>query len=130
MEKKESFKGVIIEESLENKGVLQDVTILETEVKPVTEWHKTPWLKQWTLQTVEFPEDKAESIAQRISQSLDKLHPNSWYADFKTKEKHIIVFPNKVFMIDRTQEEYEKVISYGRFIGIPEIQLDFSPEVA
>ena len=35
-----SYKGVIIEESLENKDVLKDVTILSTKVEEVTERDK------------------------------------------------------------------------------------------
>jgi len=52
-----NYKGVIIEESLENKDVLRDVVILSTKVEQVTEKHKTPYLKQWTLYTVELPEE-------------------------------------------------------------------------
>ena len=44
-----NFNGVIIEESLENKDVLRKVKILKTDIEPVTEGHKTPWVKQWTL---------------------------------------------------------------------------------
>lgn len=46
------YRGVIIEESLENKDILKDVKILETKVEKVVEEHKTPWIKQWTLHTV------------------------------------------------------------------------------
>ena len=38
-----NFNGVIIEESLENKDVLQKVKIIKTKVEEVTEEHKTPW---------------------------------------------------------------------------------------
>lgn len=48
------YKGVIIEESLENKDVLDHVTIVSTKVEPVTTGHQTPWVKQWTLHTVEI----------------------------------------------------------------------------
>ncbi|MBI2665806.1 hypothetical protein HYX12_04250 [Candidatus Woesearchaeota archaeon] len=53
------FKGVIIEESLARKEILQKIKILSTKIEPVTEKHKTPWLKQWTLHTVEVPESQA-----------------------------------------------------------------------
>ena len=52
------YRGVIIEESLEDKDVLKEVRILSTKVEPVTEKHKTPRIKQWTLHTVEIPEDR------------------------------------------------------------------------
>ena len=40
------YKGVIIEESLENKDILKDVKVLDTKVEEVVEEHKTPWIKQ------------------------------------------------------------------------------------
>ena len=52
----ETFKGVVIKESLERNEILQELKILRTKVEPVTEKHKTPWIKQWTLHAVEIPE--------------------------------------------------------------------------
>jgi len=122
-----NYKGIIIEESLENKEVLKDLKIIKTEVEPVTEKDKTPWLKNWTMHTVEIEEDKAEKIAEKISKSLEKEH--NWYADFKNDKMHFIIFKNKIFHISRKKEEYEKVKKYGITIGIPDYQLDFSPDI-
>ncbi|MFH1392976.1 MAG: hypothetical protein ABIG73_01145 [Patescibacteria group bacterium] len=126
----ENYKGVIIEESLENKDVLKEVKILETEVEPVTSEHETPWLKQWTLHTVEISEDNAEAIAEKISHALDRGHGASWYADFKNNETHFIIFRDKVFKIDRkSKEQYDKAKEYGISLGIPEHQVDFHPDI-
>lgn len=125
-----NYKGIIIEESLENKDILKNIKILSTEIEKVTEKHKTPWLSQWTLHTVEIPEDKAEEIAKRISQSLDRDHGGSWYADFKNDAYHYIIFQNKVFFIDRNNKaEYDEATQYGISLGIPDYQVDFSPHV-
>lgn len=43
-----NYKGVIIEESLENKDILDKISILATKKEIVTEKHKTPWVRQWT----------------------------------------------------------------------------------
>jgi len=124
----ENFVGVIIEESLERKGVLRKVKILSTKVEWVTEKHKTPWIKKWTLHTVEILEDEADSIAKEISHSLDSKH--DWYADFKTDSLHYIIFRDKVFKINRTsKEQYNKATKYGISLGIPKYQVDFSPHV-
>jgi len=124
----DNYQGIIIEESLEDKDVLKDVEILETNVETVTEKHKTPWLKQWTLHTVEIPEDTVGEIVEKISKSLDREH--SWYADFKNPETHYIIFRDKVFKVNRNKkEEYDEVIKYGVSLGIPDYQLDFSPEI-
>lgn len=123
-----NYKGVIIEESLENKNILKDVKILSTNVEPVVEKHKTPWLKQWTLHTVEIPEDKADALADGLSKALESEH--NWYADFKNETTHYIIFKNKVFKIDRTsKKQYDEAKEYGTSLGIPPYQVDFHPEV-
>lgn len=119
-----NFIGVIIEESLENKEVLKKVKILSTKVEQVVKEHETPWLSQWTLHTVEISEKDAGKIAEEISKSLDRNHGGSWYADFKNETHHYIIFPDKVFFIDRkNKEQYAKAKRYGISLGIPECQL-------
>lgn len=126
----DNYKGVIIEESLENRDVLKKVKIISTEVEKATEEHKTPWLSQWTLHTVEIPGSEAEEIAEKISQSLDREHGGSWYADFKNNTAHYIIFRNKVFKIDRgSKKQYDEVVKFGASLGIPDYQLDFSPDI-
>ena len=122
------YKGVIIEESLENKDILKDMKILETKVEEVTEEHKTPWIKQWTLHTIEIPENQAKNVAEKISMALDSKH--DWYADFKNDTHHYIIFRNKVFFVNkRSKEQYDEAKKYGISLGIPEYQVDFHPEV-
>jgi len=122
------YTGVIIEESLENKDILKDVNVSSTKVEEVTERHRTPWIKQWTLHTVEIPENQADGIAETISKSLDSQHP--WYADFKNDSFHYIIFRNKFFKIERSKkEQYDEVIKFGLSLGIPDYQLDFSPHI-
>lgn len=124
-----NYKGIIIEESLENKDILKKVKILKTKVEKVTGEHQTPYLEQWTLHTVEITENQAEEITKEISKSLDSAHSN-WYADFKNDSYHYIIFSNKVFKIDRSRkEQYNKVTKYGVSLGIPDYQLDFSPDI-
>lgn len=122
------YRGVIIEESLENKDILKDVKILETKVEEVTEEHKTPWIKQWTLHTVEIPENQAKDVAEKISKALDYEH--DWYADFKNDTHHYIIFRNKIFFVDKqSKQQYDEAKKYGISLGIPEYQVDFHPEV-
>ena len=120
-----NYKGVIIEESLADKAVLQQVKIISTKVELITEKHKTPWLKQWTLHTVEIPEAQAKEVAEALSHAIDTTHA-SWYADFKTETHHYIIYPDKVFFIDRTKkEEYDEASKYGISLGIPDYQVNF-----
>lgn len=124
-----NFSGVIIEESLIDKTVIADANILSTRTELVNEKHKTPWVTQWTMYTVEVPPQDAAGYAQRVSQALDDTH--SWYADFKNETEHYVVYPNKVFHItDRSDaHQYDEATQYGISIGIPAYQVDFSPHV-
>lgn len=124
-----TFNGIIIEESLTDNFVLNDVNIISTKVEPVTEKHKTPWVKQWTMHTVEIPTDKVDEVAKKISKALDKEH--DWYADFKTETEHFVIYTDKVFHItDRTdKKQYDEATEYGISIGIPDYQVDFSPHL-
>ncbi len=123
-----SFVGVIIEESLENKSVLKKLKILSTKVEEVTEEHKTPWVKQWTLHTVEILENQTDEIAEDLSKSLDSEH--SWFASFKNDKFHYVIFRDKVFKVDRSRPgQYNDVAKYGLSLGIPDYQLDFSPHI-
>ena len=124
-----NFTGVIIEESLMDKSVLDDVKIVSTKVEPVTEEHKTPWVKQWTMHDVEIPADKAAEVAEKISKALD--HEHNWYVDYKTDKEHFVIYTNKVFHItDRSDKaQYDEATKYGISIGIPDYQVDFSPHI-
>ncbi len=118
-----NYKGVIIEESLKSPVMPEGLRIISTEVKEVTKHHKTPWLKKWTLHTVEVEENRAEEVAHKISHSLETEH-GAWYADFKNGRVHYVIFPNKVFNVT-DKNEYQKVRDYGLSLGIPDYQLAF-----
>jgi len=120
-----NYKGIIIEESLGDPAILSEVEILETKIVPVRPEHKTPWVLQWTLHTVELPVDRADWIADEISKSIDVEHPH-WYSDFKNDTHHYIVYLLKVFKVDLSDpSQYEEAKKHGRRLGIPEQQLDF-----
>jgi hypothetical protein len=62
-----NYKGTIIKESLKDTSILEEVKILDTKTEKVTEKHKTPWLKQWTIVSIEVNADKAAKISKRLS---------------------------------------------------------------
>jgi ATP-dependent protease HslVU (ClpYQ) ATPase subunit len=119
------YTGIIIEESLSNTAILQDVNIVNTDIEPVTNKHKTPWVNWWTKHTVEIQPSQAGIIAERLKDSLDKEH--AWYADFKSDGYHYIIFNDKIFKVLRKHpEEYDQVSRHGISLGIPKYQLDFT----
>ncbi len=123
-----TYRGIIIEESLSDKTVIDSMTIVATKVEAVTPQHKTPWVQNWTLHTVEIANNKAEETAARLNQSLDKDH--AWYADFKNERTHFVIFKDQFFKIDRSHlSHYDEAIRHGLSLGIPDYQLDFSSAV-
>lgn len=125
-----NYKGDIIEESLADKATLKNVNIIATRVETVTPDHKTPWLRQWTLHAIDVPEDNAATVAENLSHTIETEHSN-WYIDFKNETTHYVIFPGKIFKVNRSRpEEYKPVVSYGAKHGIPRHQLDLSPEIA
>lgn len=117
-----NYKGVIIEESLEDKTVLNALQIISKKIEKVTLKHQTPWLSQWTLDTFEISENEAEKIAAILSRALSPHH--GWYVDFRNFNFHFVIFKNKIFMLDRTKKtDYEEMIEYGLSVGTPSHQL-------
>ncbi|MBI1308906.1 MAG: hypothetical protein GC129_03465 [Proteobacteria bacterium] len=122
------LRGILIEESLHDKSVLAGLAVESTEVEPVTAAHQTPWIQQWTMHTVAIPPEQAAEVAEKISHALDKQ--GNWYADFKDNELHYVIFSDKVFRIERAYpEQYQAATKHGTSLGIPDYQLDFSPDI-
>lgn len=124
-----TFRGTIIEESLKDLSVLGDVKVVSTKVVPATERHKTPWVKQWTLHTVEVPQERVVEVTENIRRALDRQH--NWYADYKSDKEHFIIYRDKVFHItDRSNKaQYDEATEHGIAVGIPDYQVDFSPHI-
>jgi len=120
------YRGVIIEESLGDKKILDSLKILSTRVSEVTAKHQTPDLKRWTLHTVEIEQGRADEVARQIARSIG---PNRWYADFNNGTDHYIVYKDKIFHCDMNSEaDYAAAKQYGISLGIPPYQVDFHPK--
>ncbi len=120
------YNGVIIEESLSDKTILKDITIVKTRRERVIAKHQTPWLTQWTLHTITIKEDSMGKVADDLSKSIDESHASSWYMDFKNEKFHYIIFKNKIFRVDIANPVmYKSAREYGLSLGIPSYQMQF-----
>lgn len=119
-----NFKGVIIAESLQDKSVLNKLLIIKTDIEIVTKSHQTPWLKQWTLHTVEIPFDTMDETAKEIQNSLEKQH--NWYAHFWNNDSLCVIFRDKIYKLPKDDKNtWQEAIEYGISLGIPKQQLEF-----
>lgn len=119
-----NFKGVIIEESLTDFSIINELEIIDTYISETTSKEETPWLDKWTLQTVIIKENNIDDISNKLSKLIDTNHCNNWYCDFRNKEYHYVIFSNKVFVLNRKKKkDYEDMRLYALSIGLPEHQL-------
>jgi hypothetical protein len=88
------LKGVIIEESLNDKSILKEFKIIKTDIEKVTDKHRTPWLTKWTCHKVEVPDSDIDSVCSKIQKSMDKTH--EWYVDLKNKRFEITIFKDDI----------------------------------
>jgi len=121
------YEGVVVEESLKEKSVLDSLFITSTKVEPVTPEHHTPWLRQWTRHAILIPAEDAAIIALQLGVAIDR---RGWCVDYKNSTTHFVIYPGKIFKIDRQRpEHYASAVAYGLSIGVAEYQLDFGPAI-
>lgn len=104
------YKGIIIEESLENRNILDEAKIIESKVSEDGEGHMYT-----VLVSPEYPE--------RLAQNLKD---GTWYAHFWNGRNVIAVFKGKTVRFNFDDKStWKEALEYGRSLGIPEEQLDF-----
>jgi hypothetical protein len=115
--------GLLIKESLADIHVLELVHINKTESWQVN----NPAAYQpamWTALSFEAEDSQADAIAEKLSQAL-KLQ--GWYINASTAMHVYVLFPSKVFKYRRGDSiQRDEAKRYGRSVGIPESQLDWS----
>jgi hypothetical protein len=104
------YKGTIIENSLADKKILQQVQIIRT--------YKT---NDWILHDVIVAKDKVPLL----SKALDE---GPWYIHLwlEGSDDIRVIFKNRTFWIKASDPlTWKDAIKYGKSISIPEEQLDF-----
>jgi hypothetical protein len=104
------YQGTIIEESLENKGILRNLAVLSSRLSEDGEWH---------MYKVQVTEDQIKELSKHIK-------PRKWYAHFWYKDDVIVIFKDRIFrFLYSDKATWRDAIMYGISVGIPEEQLDF-----
>lgn len=104
------WTGTIIENSLEDKSILNEVEIVKS-------WEST----HWKLYDIHIEESKALEFGKYLADG-------PWYVHFwePGKDEVLVVFKNKHFKILHSdQNTWADAIQYGESVGIPKEQLDF-----
>ena len=112
----EKFKGCIVEESLIDNRVLNDIEI--TKLKIAKDERPS---KRWHIYNVLLDEEKIKELQVYLK--------DKWYMHFWNDEILIVVFKNEKFVVEVNEKEtWKPAIDYGISIGIPKEQLDFVME--
>ena len=75
----------------------------------------------WTLIDVEGPDALADE-----AWSAGLFENQTWYADFRVAQEHVVVFPGRVFRYAVGDHAARRAaVEYGRRTGVPEPQLDW-----
>ena len=107
------YKGVIIEESLEDNIILNDFNIVGFKITD-----DVIFSERWHLYTIQASIQEIE----RISKSIK----SGWYAHFWKDRNMIVVFKNKLFEFNYDDKSsWQPAVEYGLSVGIPKEQLDF-----
>ena len=107
------YKGVIVEESLEDNRILNDFKIIDfrisKEENPADRWH---------LYTVQVSKEDSVRLSKNIKQK--------WYMHFWKGRNVIAIFKDKKFEFNFDDKStWKSVVEYGLSLGIPKEQLDF-----
>jgi hypothetical protein len=108
------YKGIIVEESLEDNRILNEIDIIDFRISK-----DENLADRWHLYTVKVTKDDIQKVSRYIKSG-------KWYMHFWNGNEIIAVFKDKVFEFKHDQKEtWKDACDYGRSLGIPKEQLDF-----
>ncbi len=111
------YKGTIVEESLEDNRILNDITIVGVRISrdenPSDRWH---------LYTVNVSHHDIDTLSKYIK-------AGKWYMHFWNGNDVIAVYKDRIFEFNYdAKETWKEALEYGRSLEIPEDQLTFEAE--
>lgn len=119
------YTGLIIKESLEKSDIFKDneLKISKTESWELGARAADFQPKTWTAIFIEGEEEKIDVIAKKISKSILP----KWYANVSNNTTEYVIFHEKIFKHKKgNKKDAKEAISYGKSVGIPEHQLDWT----
>lgn len=117
-----NYKGTIILESLKTDDVIKHLTITSKEVWNVDN-NNIYQPNIWTAISFENSDEKIEIVLETIKSNLKTF----WYVDISDESKKYIIYPGKIISYYLNDKNgMQEAIDYGKSIGIPDSQLDWS----
>lgn len=114
MEIKKDYKGVIVEESLMDNRILNELEITSIRISK----DENP-NERWHLYSINVSKEEITKISKNLKST-------KWYSHFWKGKEVIAVFKNKTFTFDYDNKKtWKQAVDHGLSIGIPKEQLDF-----
>ena len=119
------IEGTLITESLHVGTTLQNLTLTVRKISRYRAQGTTADQPDiWTTLDFEAAEAEAGDLAQTFAHALDQP---GWYVNFQSPTESVIIFPGRIFRYPRGDKTGRaEAQAYGRQLGIPEPQLDWT----
>jgi hypothetical protein len=118
------YRGAIILESLKTGATLALPLVVQKVSKQAIDNANSAQPPVWTILEFEVDDAHAVALADALTSILDEP---GWYADFHNDHEIFVVFPHRVFRYPLGDHPSRAdAQSYGRSLGIPEPQLDWT----
>jgi len=111
-----TWKGVILEESLEDKSLIKLAKIISTDIENLEGEERI-----MTFHKIEVSDNNKEKF---IGQAIKTIKQGFYIHVVKDKVMYII-FKNHMFKFSKGYPELEEAREYGKSIGIPAEQMPF-----
>lgn len=113
---KNNWKGVILEESLEDKSLIKLTKIISTEKDNLEGEDRV-----MTFHKVEVEDNKKDEFIQKAMKSIK----NGFYTHLVKDKVMYVIFNNHMFKFSKGYPELEEARKYGKERGIKEEQMPF-----
>jgi hypothetical protein len=111
------WRGVIIEESLNDKSLLEYVDVVSTKSALL---EKEEFKGMFHFHNVQVPDDRIEEVVERAKAAIK----DRWYIHLCKGDEMIAIYKGKDFRYTRgNADQLAKLREYGLAIGINEAQL-------
>lgn len=106
------YIGVIVEQSLSNRDVLNDIKIIERNIVDADNWIETK-----------------VTVTKEQIYNISKFICDGWYMHFWSGRNVLVIFRDKVFELNYDNKDtWKEAVEYGISVGIKREQLDFPIE--
>jgi len=107
------YIGIIVEESLNDNRILNGLNIKKIHVTS----HNNP-KDRWHMYEVNVSKEEIRELSKHVI--------GDWYMHFWKDTNIVAIFKDKIFEFDyEDKNTWDKVLKYGRSLGLPEEELDF-----